>query len=153
MTNVRGLMRLVALGAMVAAASSLDAQENKAPSDSERVSLAGCAKGRVFTVREGPEHEPQQTVVAAGRRFRLNGQKDTLKEINRHEGQLIEVTGLVRKSDLKGPGGIPIAGGRIRIGGGMPRSAMGGPGRDPQYNVAVLDVSGWRQLGGECPAR
>ena len=60
---------------------------------------------------------------------------------------------LVRKSDLKGPGGIAIAGGRIRIGGPLPRSTMGNPARDPSYNVAALDVSGWRQLGGECPTR
>jgi hypothetical protein len=91
--------------------------------------------------------------VATGRRFRLSGPKDSLNDIHRHEGQLIEVTGLVRKSDLKDPAGIAIAGGRIRIGGPLPRSTMGSPGRDPSYNVAVLDVSGWRQLAGECPTR
>jgi hypothetical protein len=147
------LVRLMAIGGMLAAAAALSAQETRTPSDSELVSVAGCARGRVFTVREAPEHEPQQSVVAVGRRFRLNGQKDALQDIRKHEGQLIEVTGLVRKSDLKGPGGIAIAGGRIRIGGASPRSPMGSPGRDPQYSVAVLDVSGWRPLGGECRTR
>jgi hypothetical protein len=153
MAHARALIRLMAIGGMLGATTSLPAQESKTPSDSELVSLAGCAKGRVFTVRQAPEHEPQQSVVAAGRRFRLNGQKDALKDIRAHDGQLIEVTGLVRKSDLKGPGGIAIAGGRIRIGGPVPRSDIGSPGRDPQYNVAVLDVSAWRQLGGDCKGR
>ena len=153
MADVRVLVRLMVLGGMLAVATPLGAQENKTPPDSELVSLAGCAKGRVFTVREAPEHEPQQSVVAVGRRFRLNGQKDALRDIRGREGQLIEVTGLVRKSDLKGPGGIAIAGGRIRIGGASPRSPMGSPGRDPQYSVAVIDVSGWRQLAGDCPTR
>src|SRR5262245_29035873 len=153
MADTRALIRLMAIGGILAGATSISAQESKTPSDSELVSLAGCAKGRVFTVHEAPEHEPRQSAVAVGRRFRLNGQKDALKDIRAREGQLIEVTGLVRKSDLKGPGGIAIAGGRIRIGGTQPRSAMGSPGRDPQYSVAVLDVSGWRQLGGDCPSR
>ena len=157
MAGDRALIRVIALAGILAATpgarAALAAQESKPPSDSELVSLAGCSKGRVFTVAEAPEHEPRQATVATGRRFRLTGQKDALNEIHRHEGQLIEVTGLVRKSDLKDPAGIAIAGGRIRIGGPLPRSTMGNPGRDPSYNVAALDVSAWRQLGGDCPGR
>lgn len=154
MADARTLIRLLAVGGMLAAAAPLPAQESKPPADSELVSLAGCARGRVFTVRDAPEHESQQASVAAGRRFRLTGQKDALVDIRQREGQLIEVTGLVRKSDLKGPGGIAIAGGRIRLGGTVPRSGIGGdPVRDASYNVAVLDVSGWRLLGGDCPGR
>jgi len=157
MADARALFRMITIGGILAVApgarAALAAQESKPPSDSELVSLAGCAKGRVFTVHEAPEHETRPAAVAAGRRFRLSGQKDALNDIHRHEGQLIEVTGLVRKSDLKDPAGIAIAGGRIRLGGPLPRTTMGDPARDPSYNVAVLDVSGWRQLGGECPTR
>ena len=152
MADANTLIRVLAVGGMLAAAP-LAAQETKVPSDSELVSLPGCAKGKVFTVGEAPEHESRQTAVAIGRQFRLNGQKDALNDIRRHEGQLIEVTGLVRKSDLKGPAGIAIAGGRVRIGGPQPRSSMGNPALDPSYNVAAIDVSGWRQLGEECPTR
>jgi hypothetical protein len=151
MADANTLIRVLAVGGMLAAAVPLPAQESKPPSDSELVTLPGCAKGKVFTVGEAPEHEPKQTLVAVGRRFRLTGQKDALNDIHRHEGQLIEVTGLVRKSDLKGPGGIAIAGGRVRIDGPQPRSAMGNPALDPSYNVAAIDVSAWRQLGGDCP--
>ena len=80
MADARALIRVIAVGGMLAAAAPLAAQESKPPSDSELVSLAGCAKGRVFTVHEAPEHEPRQAAVAAGRRFRLTGQKDALNE-------------------------------------------------------------------------
>jgi hypothetical protein len=135
------------------ASAAVAAQERKPPADSEELSLAGCAKGRTFIVAEGPEHEPRQVVVAPGRRFRIEGPKDVLDDIKRREGRLIEVTGLVRKSDVAGPGGIPIAGGRVRIGGGPARSPMGDPARDPGYNQAVMDVSSWRLLDGSCPKR
>jgi hypothetical protein len=136
------------------ASGAVAAQEKKAPADSQELSLPGCAKGRTFIVAEGPEHEPRQVAVAPGRRFRLEGPKDVLNDIKRREGQVIEVTGLVRKSDLAGPGGIPIAGGRVRIGAGPARSPMADPARDPAYIQAVMDVSSWRLLaGGSCTER
>jgi hypothetical protein len=134
------------------AGGAVAAQERKPPADSEELSLAGCAKGRTFIVAEGPEHEPRQVVVAPGRRFRLEGPKDVLDNIKRREGRLIEVTGLVRKSQV-GQSGIPIAGGRIRIGGTVPRSPMTDPARDPAYNQAIMDVSAWRLLEGSCTER
>ena len=64
------------------------------------------------------------------------------------------MTGLVRKAALKGPGGIGIAGGRVRIGGGAPVSSSGDPTRTAQgYEQPVLDVEGWRQLGENCSVR
>ncbi len=135
------------------ASAAVAAQERKPPADSEELSLPGCSKGRTFIVSEGPEHEPRQVAVAPGRRFRLEGPKDVLDDIKRREGRLLEVTGLVRKSQVAGPGGIPIAGGRIRIGGSVPRSPMTDPSRDPAYNQTVMDVSSWRLLDGTCPER
>ena len=124
------------------------------PSDSARVAIPGCAKGRAFVVTTSPEHEPSQADIAPGRRFRLSGPKEILDDIKKHEGRLIEVTGLVRKASLKGPGGIPLAGGRVRIGGGAPVSATGDPTRSPGgYDQPVLDVEGWRQLGENCSAK
>lgn len=138
----------VALAVLAGAVSQ--AQERPAPSDSELISLPGCSKGRNFVVAEGPEHEPKQVQVAPGRRFRLNGPKDILDDIKRREGRMIEVTGLVRKAALS-PSGISIAGGRIRLGGAVPRQPIYDPARDPAYNQAVIDVSSWRLIdGGSC---
>ena len=129
------------------------AQEREVPSDSSRISIPGCSKDRTFIVGSRPEDEPVRSDVAPGRRFRLNGPKKILDEIRAREGSTIEVTGLVRKSQVAGPGGIAIAGGRIRIGGAVPQSPTASPSQDPMYNVVVMDVESWRLLPGTCPAR
>ena len=127
------------------------AQERPVPSDSARVAIPGCVKGTAFIVTKSPEHEPTQADIAPGRRFRLSGPKDVIKDIKKHEGRLIEVTGLIRKNALKGPGGIGLAGGRVRIGAGAPVSATGDSSRTLQgYEQPVLDVEGWRQLDENC---
>jgi hypothetical protein len=132
-------------------AGAVAAQERPVPGDSARVAIPGCAKGRAFIVSESPEHEPAQLAIAPGRRFRLSGPKEILNDIKKYEGRLIEVTGLVRKNALQGPGGIGIAGGRVRIGGGSPVASTGDPTRSVQgYEQPVLDVEGWRQLGENC---
>src|SRR5262245_50303906 len=101
-------------------ASPAAGQEREPPKDSARVSIPGCAKGPRFIATELPSHESTGG-VAPGRRFRLQGPKDVLRQIKAREGSMIVVTGLVRKSQLAGQGGVAIAGGKIRIGGAMPR--------------------------------
>ena len=131
------------------------AQERPVPKDSSRISIPGCSKDRRFIVAERPGHEPVRSDIRAGRRFRLNGKKDLLEEIKKQDGTMIEVTGLVKQSDLT-ERGIGMAGGRVRIGGGPPRAPMGGTadvGRDPGYNEVVIDVESWRPLPDSCPAR
>src|SRR5262245_61457155 len=113
---------------VVCFAGAVRAQEGrKVPSDSARIAISGCAKGRGFVVGFPSDHEPTQTDIAPGRRFRLNGPKDVLDDIKKREGRMIEVTGLVRKTALEGPGGIPLAGGRVRIGGGSPQASTNDP--------------------------
>lgn len=143
---------LVALALILG--SGLHAQERKVPKDSTRVSIPGCSKGLTFIVAQSPEHEPVRSDVEAGRRFRLSGPKKVLNDIKIHEGSMVEVTGLVRSSQLAGPGGIAIAGGRIRIGGALPQDPIYADARrDPLYNQVVIDVESWRQLPDPCPAR
>jgi len=150
-------MRIVPLVALVLAFASSSlavAQERDVPKDSERLSLRGCARGRTFIVAPRSEHEPVRSDVEPGRRFRLSGPKKVLEEIKAREVTMLEVTGLVRKSQVGGPGGVAIAGGRIRIGGGMPRDPIySDPRRDPMYNEVVMDVESFRPLTEECPAR
>jgi hypothetical protein len=138
--------------ACACAAGTLTAQEREVPRDSSRISIPGCSKDRQFVVAPAPEDEPVRSEVQPGRRFRLNGPKAMLEAIEQREGTLIEVTGLVRKSQLAGPGGISIAGGRVRIG-GTPQSPTSDMSRDPMYNVVVIDVESWRPLPGTCERR
>jgi hypothetical protein len=150
-------MRIVAgiAVALAASAALVAAQEGReVPSDSERITVPGCARGRSFIVGEPSEHEPIRARVEPGQRLRLAGEGELLDDIRLHERDMVEITGLVRKAALDGPGGISIAGGRIRIGGGLPRDPISGsPGRDPLANEIVIDVESWRPLEAECPDR
>jgi hypothetical protein len=140
----------VALALASAALVGAQERERDVPKDSERISIPGCARGRNFIVGARPEHEPVRSDIEPGRRFRLSGPKKVLDDIEAREAYMVEVTGLVRKGQLAGPGGISIAGGRVRIGGQQPRVGMGDTRRDPMYNVVVLDVESWRALAEEC---
>jgi hypothetical protein len=72
-----------------------------------------------------------------------------MAEIKKQQSMMIEVTGLVRQSDLAGPGGVSVGG--VRIGGGPPQAGRA----DGRQNVgtldAVLDVESWRPLSTACP--
>jgi hypothetical protein len=146
------------LPAMVVLASGvlLAAQEREVPKDSTRITVEGCADGRTFIVTAREGHEPTSGALAPGRRFRLSGPKDILKDIEAREGSMVEVTGLVRKAELAGPGGVTTGGGRVRIGGGAPQAQVGSPTRTILGGAttdAVLDVEGWSRLPESCPSR
>jgi hypothetical protein len=141
-------MRTLHAFALVAGLAGVAAaQEKPVPKDSMRISIPGCSKGVVFTVTESPEHESRSS-VAPGRRFRLSGPKNLLKEIKEREGGLIEVTGLIRKGQID-QSGVPLGGG-VSIGPGPMGGSMG---RDANYNQIVLDVEGYRSLVGDCPLK
>jgi hypothetical protein len=144
---------LLATALICTAAAVLGAQERPVPRDSSRISIPGCARDRRFIVAERPGHEPVRSDIRAGRRFRLNGPKALLAEIKKQDGTMIEVTGLVKQSDLTERG---VRAGGVRIGGGAPRAPMGGTadvGRDPGYNEVIIDVESWRPLPDACPSR
>lgn len=143
----RRLVRLVVVLALGLA--ELTAQERPVPRDSSRITIAGCARDRVFVVGTPEGRDVTQSGIQPGRRFRLSGPRQILDDIRRRELSMIEVTGLVRKSDMAGPGGVTFMGGRIRIGGTAPRDAV----RDPMYNQVVIDIEGYQLLPDACPSR
>lgn len=134
---------------LLVASAPAAAQERPVPSDSSRITIPGCAHDRAFVVTEPEGHEIKATGIQPGRRFRLAGPRTVLDDIRKREATMVEITGLVRKSDLAGPGGLRIFGGRVRIGGAQPRD----PVRDPMYNQIVIDVEGFQLLPDPCPAR
>ena len=141
---------------MVAAGVLLQAQERKVPKDSTRISVIGCAKGRSLTSMPRATAEPVSGAVEPGRRFRLSGPKKLLAEIRAKETQRVEVTGIVKVSQLSpATQGVPLGkSGRIRLGGGPPNRdpTQVDPSRDPLFNETVLDVESWRVLPESCPA-
>ena len=126
------------------AASALGAQElKKVPKDSARVSIPGCSRGYVFTAMRRTIDEPGSVSVPDGTHFRMNGPKKVIAEIRAHEGSLIEITGLTKKGQYL-PGGVAVGGG-VRVGQGTGLGVGGGQ--------LGIDVEGWRQLDGSCPAK
>ena len=147
---------LLPILALVTSSALLSAQEREVPKDSARITVPGCVTNRTFIVAAREGHDPTSGDLAPGRRFRLSGSKDLLKDIEKREGMMVQVTGLVRKAELAGPGGITTGGGRVRIGGGAPQAQVGGgPSRTPTgvTTDAVLDVEAWEGLAESCPTR
>jgi len=145
-------MRSLLLAAAVVVSSGWAvAQEKPVPRDSTRLSVPGCAYDRLFIVDVSPEHEMPRTDLKPGRRLRLSGPKKLLEEIKARKGDMVELTGLIRNSDLIEQG-VGLAGGRVRI---MPgRSPVGSTaGRDSGVTQSVIDVESWRLLNATCPAR
>jgi len=148
------MKKILLAGLVVALGAAVAAQEREVPKDSTRVTLRGCANDRTFIVGPRSEDQPGTLDVDPGRRFRLNGPKKILDEIKKHQSRTVEVTGLIRKNDIQGPQGVPVFGGRVRIGGArVPQSPTGDPARDPAYNQVVIDVESWREMAGNCSTK
>ena len=144
-------MRATVVAALIAVSLSplFAQQERPVPKDSTRLSIAGCARGRVFTVGRDPEHESRGFELEEGMKIRLEGQKKMLEEIKANEKSKIEITGLMKQSDMGQPG-IGMAGGRVRVAPVMPAPN----GRPSTTNYApptpVFDVESWRLLNSSC---
>ena len=133
---------------MATLAGSLMAQEPKpVPKDSMRVSIPGCSKGYAFAVRHRPNEEASASSVPDGTRFRMNGPKKMMADIKTREGTMIEITGLVRRDDLR-PSGIRIGGVRIAPG---RSSGSGSVSSSPLGGQIAIDLEGWRSVPGDCP--
>lgn len=144
-------MRVAAVFVLSAIALVSGQEKPDTPKDSSLVSLQGCAKKGSFVVGERREDQPGTLEIAPGRRFRMNGPKALLNDIKAHERSLIEITGVIKKSDVNPPQGVPVLGGRVRIGGGrVPQDPISNPARDPAYNQVTIDVRSWRALDGSC---
>ena len=105
----------------------------------------------MFTVGRDPNHETRGFELEEGMKIRLEGQKKQLEDIKAHQGTMVELTGLMKQSDVGQPG-IGLAGGRVRITPVMPngRGPGAGPGGVP---TPVLDVESWLPLNSSCPKR
>lgn len=134
--------------AIATLAGSLVAQEPKpVPKDSVRVSIPGCSKGYAFTVARRETDQPGTANIPAGTHFRMNGPKKMMADIKVREGSMIEITGIMKRDDLRGPGGVRIGGARISPG----SSSGGGVSGSPLGGQIFIDLEGWRQVPGSCP--
>src|SRR4051812_47217834 len=95
--EVRGVLRVLGV-LMVLGVLGVRAQEPKpVPKDSLRVFIPGCTKGYVFTAGEKSVETPGAAEIPEGMHLRMNGPKKLLNEIKAHQGEKIEITGLMKK--------------------------------------------------------
>jgi hypothetical protein len=127
------------------------AQETpKVDANSMLVVVRGCPKGRAL-VPLAVEGEAATPATLIGRPMRLNGKRDLMKLIEGEKGHLVEVTGLIRKSDLRASGPSRTFGGmRVTAGAASPMSSD--PSRQAAFDVIVIDVTSFRPLSNECPS-
>jgi hypothetical protein len=138
----------VAIACAALIGSALAQEKKPVPSDSARVFVPGCSKGSIFTAGRRTVDEPGSGDVPVGMHLRMNGPKKLMGEIKAHEGQMIEITGLVKKGQFK-PDGVGLGGG-VRVG---PGPSPGSIGRESGVNQSFIDVEGWRPVDGSCPSR
>ena len=141
---------LAAAIVLTASLSWLSAQERPVPKDSARLSVSGCARGRVFTVDRDPTNEASREQLEYGMKLRMQGDKRVFDQLKANEKSMVEITGIMKTSDTM-QGGVGLAGGRVRIAPAMP--AGRGPAYDPGPQPPVIDVESWRLLNASCPAR
>lgn len=131
---------------------ALVAQEKPVPKDSARVTIPGCAKGAVFTAGPRTEDQVGRAEIPEGMRFRMNAPKKLREDIKVHEGQMIQVTGLIKRGQYREPG-IPIGGG-VRVSPGAGGGVGGTVGRPSPAveGVPYIDVESWQPAAGNCPS-
>ena len=146
-------MRIIAVVTVISAVlcGPLAAQEaKKVPKDSVRVTVPGCTKGYVFTAAPKTEDQVGRSDIPEGMHLRMNGKKNLISEIRAHEGQMIQITGLMKKGQYR-PDGVGIGGG-VRIAPG-PAPSGGVLPPAPVASQMLIDVEGWRPVVGDCPSR
>ena len=137
---------LVAL--VVAAPQEKEQERPRVPKDSIELVVSGCLKGRVLAVSDVRREDTQSGPIVRARSFRLAGKKDVMKGVKEHDGHLVDVTGLVRKSALIEPG-VNVGKG-VRIGGGQPVAGSGSHPPPPTEYIPVLDVESVRLRASSC---
>jgi hypothetical protein len=151
MMNHKTSAAAIVLACAIIAGYRVAAQEPKpVPKDSVRIFTPGCSKGYVFTAGRPTEDQPGGSAVPEGTHLRMNGPKKMMAEIKGQEGSRIEITGLIRKGQVA-QDGIGIGGGVRVTGGASPNggTVMARLGTSP----IMIDVEGWRRVGGDCPSR
>ena len=118
------------------------------PDDSIELTVIGCLKGRVLTTVAKRQADVESGPFVGERRFRLAGKKDLMKEVKEHDGHLVDVTGIVKKSALIEPG-IKV-GKSVTIGGGPPVAGSGGTSPIPHEYIPVLDAESVRMRASSC---
>jgi hypothetical protein len=120
-------------------------EKPRVPKDSIELTVIGCLTGRVLKTVESRQQDVESGPYVGERTFRLAGKKDVMENVKKHNGHLVEVVGIVRRSDLDEKG--------MKIGGATVSAASPIAGRpSPASNVVVMDVESVRLRVSSCTA-
>src|SRR5665213_1743525 len=93
---------IVALTQVLLVVSAQVQQEKKpVPSDSVRVSVAGCTKGYVLTANHNMPDVATDLDIPAGMHLRMNGPKKVIDAIDAYKASMIQITGIMKKGQYK----------------------------------------------------
>jgi hypothetical protein len=123
-------------------------EKPRVPKDSIELTVVGCLKGRALSTIENRQVDVESGPYVGARTFRLAGKRAVMDEVKRQDGHLVEVVGIVKRSDLDDKG-VKI--GRVTVAPASP--ASGGRGMpSPAQDVAVMDVESVRLRSLSCRA-
>jgi hypothetical protein len=142
------MITLGLLLAIMASPQESKQEHPKVPKDSIMLIVTGCLKGRVLAVSDVRQEDTQAGPIVKSKSFRVSGKKDVMKEVKEHDGHLVDVTGIVKKSALIEPG-IKV-GGNVTIGGGPPVAGSGRATPIPTEYIPVLDAESVRMRASSC---
>ena len=150
------LTRVFSIATACGLATVLAAQEAPKPKQGEtRLVVTGCLKGRVLAATRNPDERAEVVTGpdVVGRSFRLAGPKEVINEVKKYNGDLVEVTGTVRTSDLAQAPGFNMGRTRVNVGvsPGSDPSRPGGMSTTPVSSVIVMDATALRFLSEGCP--
>jgi hypothetical protein len=150
------LTRALSISIACGLATVLVAQEAPKPKQGEtRLVVTGCLKGRVIAATRNPDERAEVVTGpdVVGQSFRLAGPKEVINEVKKYDGDLVEITGTVRTSDLARAPGFNMGRTRVSVGvaQGTDPSRPGGMATTPVASVIVMDATALRFLSSGCP--
>jgi hypothetical protein len=137
---------LLSLVAALAAPAVQDSKQDKPtiPKDSIELTVIGCLNGRVLATVANRQTDVERSPFVGARTFRLAGKREVMDDVKKHNGHLVEVVGIVKRSALDDKG--------VKVG---PATVSPGPsssGRlpSPAQNVDVMDATAVRLRSTTC---
>ncbi|HET7219862.1 MAG TPA: hypothetical protein VFJ02_17515 [Vicinamibacterales bacterium] len=121
-------------------------EKPRVPKDSIELTVIGCLKGRSLTTVENRQADVESGPYIGARTFRLAGKRAVMDEVKRQDRHLVEIVGIVKRSDLDEQG---VKVGRVTIGPGSPASGTRSI-PSPADNVPVMDVESVRMRAESC---
>jgi hypothetical protein len=140
------LLSLVAALAVPQATQDSKQERPRVPEDSIELMVIGCLKGRVLKTVSNRQRDVEVGPFVGERSFRLAGKREVMDDVKKHNGHLVEVVGIVKRSALDDKG--------VKVGAATIRPGTPSAGRmpSPAENVDVMDATSVRLRSTSCGA-